>query len=98
MRSDNSPQFNGHEFKNFSEYLGFNPRGITPYWPKAKREAERLVQTLEKEGKNWKQGLYEFLRHYRATPQSLYYQYVFPFEALNNRNLKTSLPELPVTI
>lgn len=83
LKSDNGPPFNGHEFKNVSEYLGFKHRRITPYWPRANGEAERLVQTLQKsikiahlEGKNWKQELYKFLRQYRATPRALYHQRV----------------------
>ena len=102
LKSDNGPPFNGHEFENFSEYLGFKHRRITLYWPRANGEAERLVQTLEKsiriahlEGKNWKQELYKFLRQYGATPHST--TNVSPCEALNNRKLKTTIPELPVT-
>lgn len=67
LKSDNGPPFNGLEFKNFADHLGFKDRRITPYWPKANGEAERLVQTLEKtiriahiEGKNWRQELYKF--------------------------------------
>ena len=67
LKSDNGPPFNGHDFKNFAGYLGFKHRKITPLWPKANGEAERLVQTLKKniriahiEGKNWKQELYKF--------------------------------------
>lgn len=97
LKSDNGPPFNGHEFKN----LGFKHRRITPYWPRANGEAERLVQTLEKsiriahlEGKNWKQELYKFLRQYRATPHST--TSVSPCEALYNRKLKTTIPELPL--
>ena len=48
LKSDNGPPFNGSEFKNFADFLGFKHRRITPYWPKANGEAERLVQTLEK--------------------------------------------------
>lgn len=102
LKSDNGPPFNGHEFKNFSDYLGFKHRRITPYWPRANGEAERLVQTLQKsiriahlEGKNWKQELYKFLRQYRATPHSTIN--VSPSEALNNRKLKTTIPESPIT-
>ena len=47
LKSDNSPPVNGHEFKSFADYLGFKHRRITPYWPRANGEAERLVQTLE---------------------------------------------------
>ena len=62
-----------------------------------------MVQTLEKsvriahlEGKNWKQDLelYKFLHQYRATPHST--TSVSPSEALNNRKLKTTIPELPL--
>ena len=88
--------------KTFADYLGFKHRRITPCWPRANGEAERLVQTLEKsirithlEGKNWKQELYKFLRQYRATPHST--TSVSPSEALNNRKLKTTIPELPLT-
>ncbi|XP_022797858.1 uncharacterized protein K02A2.6-like [Stylophora pistillata] len=90
LKSDNGPPFNGHEFKNFSDYLGFKHRRIIPYWPRANGEAERLVQTPKKhirishlEGKNWKQELYKFLRQYRATPHSTIN--VSPSEALNSR-------------
>jgi len=61
-----------------------------------------LVQTLEKsiiiahlKGNNWKQELYKFLRQYRATPHST--TIVSPSEVLNNRKLKTTIPELPFT-
>ena len=61
LKSDNAPPFNGHEFKNFADYLGFKHRKITPLWPKENGGAQRLVETLEKniriahiEGKNWK--------------------------------------------
>jgi len=102
LKSDNGPPFNGHEFKNFSEYLGLKHRRIAPYWPRANEEAECPVQTLEKsiriahlEGKNWKQELYEFLRQYRTTPHST--TYVSPCEALKNRKLNTTRPGLLVT-
>ena len=48
MKSENGPPFNGHEFQNFADYLGFKHRKITPIWPKENGEAEHLVQTLEK--------------------------------------------------
>ena len=102
LKSDNGPPFNGHEFKDFSDYQGFKHRRITPYWPRANGEAEHLVKTLEKsiriahlEGKNWKQELYKFLRQYRSTPHST--TNVSPSEALNSRKLKTKIPELPIT-
>ena len=63
LKSDNGPPFNGLEFKNFADYLGFKHRRI--------------------------------LRQYRATPHSTIG--VSPSEALNNRKLKTTIPELPLT-
>ena len=39
---------NGHEFETFANHLGFKHTRITPYWPKANGEAERLVMTLVK--------------------------------------------------
>ena len=99
LKSDNGPPFFGHEFRKFTEYLGFEHRKITPYWPKANGEAERFMQTIEKcirtantDGKNWKQEMHKFLRQYRATPHST--TDISPSEALNQRKLKTTLPEL----
>ena len=93
------PPFNGMEFKNFAEHLGFHYRKITPLWPRANGEAERVMKTLGKcvraatvEHKNWKQELYKFLRQYRATPHST--TDISPCEALNLRKLKTTLPEV----
>ena len=92
LKSDNGPPFNGREFKNFADYLEYKHRKITPLWLKANGEAERLVQTLEKnirianiEGKIWKQELYKFLRQYGGTPHST--THVSPSEALNSRKL-----------
>ena len=32
LKSDNGPLFNGLEFKNFADYLGFKHRRITPFF------------------------------------------------------------------
>ena len=99
LKSDNGPRFNGVELKNFAEHLGFQHRKITPLWPRANGEAERFMMTLEKcvrtatiEHKNWKEELNKFLRQYRATPHST--TGISPCEALNQRKLKTTLPEV----
>ncbi|XP_048735644.2 uncharacterized protein K02A2.6-like [Ostrea edulis] len=96
LKSDNGPPFNGSEFKQFAEYLGFKHRKITPLWPKANAESERFMRTIEKtirasnvESKNWKQEIYTFLRHYRATPHCT--TKLSPFEILFGRTLKTKL-------
>ena len=78
--------------------LGFQHRRITPCWSKANGEAERFMRTLGKairtanvERRIWKQDLHKFLRQYRATPHLT--TGISPCEALNQRNLKTILPE-----
>ncbi|KAK3748859.1 hypothetical protein QZH41_012061, partial [Actinostola sp. cb2023] len=48
LRSDNGPPFNGNEFREFANYLGFLHRTITPYWPRANGEAERFMRTIKK--------------------------------------------------
>ena len=48
LKSDNGPPFNGEEFENFANHLGFKQRKITPYWPRANGEAERFMKTIEK--------------------------------------------------
>ena len=53
---------------------------------------EKCVLTAVVEGKNWKQELYKFFRQYRATPHTT--TNVSPSEALNDRKLKITLPEV----
>ena len=54
-------------------------------------DPRKIHQNCSPRGKNWKQEL----RQYRATPHST--TGVSPSEALNNRKLKTTIPELPLT-
>ena len=35
VRSDNGPPFNGREFREFAQTLGFKHRKVTPLWPRA---------------------------------------------------------------
>ena len=83
----------------FATHFGFTHRRITPMWPRANGEAERLMRTLEKairtaviEGKSWRQELFTFLRQYRATPHSTTGK--SPSELLNGRKLKSTLPQI----
>ncbi len=52
VKTDNGPPFNGHEFSQFAEYLGFRHRKITPLHPIANGHAERFMQPLAKMHKN----------------------------------------------
>ena len=57
---------------------------------------EKAIRTAHIEKKNWKQEMYKFLRQYRATPHSS--TGISPSEALNQRKLKTELPQIMSTI
>jgi hypothetical protein len=96
-KSDNGPPFNSEEFSDWSRYIGMEHRKITPRWPEANGEIERFMRTLNKvlriakmEKGSWKQELFKFLRHYRATPHSS--TGMSPSEMLNSRKLRTELP------
>ena len=100
LKTDNSPTFNGRELAQFANHLGFHHRKITPLWPCANGEVERFMAPLMKairaahiEQRSWKQELYNFLRQYRATPHCM--TGVSPSEALNQRQMRVTLPQLP---
>ena len=44
VRTDNGPPFNSEDFQKFATHLGFTHRRITPVWPRANGEAERLMK------------------------------------------------------
>jgi transposase InsO family protein len=46
--SDNGPPFNSEEFAQFAQHEGFTHLRITPEHPRANREAERFIQTINK--------------------------------------------------
>ena len=47
LKSDNGPPFSGHEFRKFTEYLGFEHRRITPYTgPKPMVKQNNLCKQL----------------------------------------------------
>jgi glutaredoxin-related protein len=103
VKSDNGSPFQSREFKQFSHYLGFKHRRITPYWPRANAECERFMKTIGKtikastvQGSPWKQDLYRFLRNYRATPHPS--TGVPPATAMFNRPMKVRLPQLSTNI
>lgn len=99
VKTDNGPPFNGELFTKWGASIGFTHRKITPLWPQANGEAERMMGTLGKvirishlEKKNWKQQLYNFLRHYRATPHST--TGISPAEMLYGRKIRTEIPTI----
>ena len=96
VKTDNGPPFNGEQFSSWAKYTGFAHRLVTPLWPEANGEAERFMRTLGKairtakvDSGNWKQEIFMFLRHYRATPHSS--TGLSPAEMLNGRKLRTEV-------
>ncbi|MES9884605.1 MAG: transposase family protein, partial [Sedimenticola sp.] len=97
-RSDNGPPFNGYEFSQFADYLGFKHRKICPAHPESNSNAENFMKPLQKcvkiakiEGRSYKQELNVFLRNYRATPHPSTGS--APATLMFSRNIKTGLPE-----
>ena len=100
IRTDNGPPFQGQEFADYAEKMGFKHRKITPLHPKANGEAERFMQPMMKavrcakaEDESWKQALYTYLRNYRATPHCTLKK--SPAELLLGRQIQTQLPSMP---
>ena len=48
IRIDNGPPFNGQDWANFAEHMGFKHRRVTPLWPRENGEAERFMRTVMK--------------------------------------------------
>ncbi|KAK2552072.1 Uncharacterized protein P5673_026817 [Acropora cervicornis] len=103
VRSDNGPPFNGREFREFAQTLGFKHRKVTPLWPRANGQVERFMRTIKKsvaaakaDGKPWKTELFQLLRNYRSTPHSS--TGIAPATALFNRPMRNELPEVPQPI
>lgn len=100
VRTDNGPPFNGKEFADFAQTLGFKHRKVTPLWPRANGEVERFMRTIKKaieaakvDHRPWKEELCDLLRNYRATPHTS--TGIPPGTALFNRPMRTKLPQVP---
>ncbi len=48
LKTDNGPPFQSQSFAQFSQYMGFHHRKITPAWPKANSESQSFLRTLNK--------------------------------------------------
>ena len=99
IRTDNGPCFISKEFREFSKYIGFKHRKVTPRWPRANGEAERMVRTLKKflricrsENRSFTQALHRFLRNYRATPHPSTGE--TPATLIFGHPMRTRLPEV----
>ena len=90
---------NSKALKDFATNFGFKHRKVTPLWPRANGEVERFMRTLKnaliksaQDGLPWKQGLYAFLRNYRATPHCSTGKP--PAEVLFSKEFSTKLPNV----
>jgi len=75
--TDNGPQFISRQFTTYLESHAIEHRRVTPHWPSANGEVERMNQTIKHaiqcahhEGKNWRDELHNFLLVYRTTPHN----------------------------
>ena len=101
--SDNGLPFNSEEFAQFAAHEGFVHHRITPEHPRANREAERFMQTLNRteqiahlQGKHASQreiAEQDMLTSYRDTPHPA--TGVTPYEALHGRPIRTRLDREP---
>ena len=76
VKSDNGAPFQS-ELANYALLNGFKHRRVSPLWPEANGEAERLLKTIHKatratkvECKEWYLEMYTFLRNYSAAPHT----------------------------
>ena len=100
VKTDGGPPFNGtdsHDFKMYMKWAGVKHTVVSPEDPEANGLAENFMKMVKKvwhttrtEKKSFKQELYKYLRHYRATPHSSTGKP--PAELLFNRKIRTRLP------
>ena len=98
ITADNGPPYPGHEMKDYASEMGFRMELLTPEDPQSNGFAEAFVRILCKllhtsvaEGKDPREVLHKYLMHYRATPHPT--TGVSPAEMLNNRKIRTKLPQ-----
>uniref|UniRef100_A0A9J7YJQ8 Integrase catalytic domain-containing protein n=1 Tax=Cyprinus carpio carpio TaxID=630221 RepID=A0A9J7YJQ8_CYPCA len=92
--SDNGPQYDCGEFKEFAKYYGFKHVTSSPLYPQANGQAEKgvqIVKRLLKKAKDGKTDPHLALLSYRAAPLECG---ASPAELLMCRKLRTTLPQL----
>ena len=99
LRSDNGLCYSSKEFLQFLEFYHVHHTTSSPHHPQSNGFPEALVgiskKLMEKsikDGKLWNYGLMQ----YHVTPISS--PIPSPLEALTGRKLRTSLPQIPLTI
>ena len=93
--SDNGPQFYSREFREFSKFYEFRHKTSSPHYPRSNGKAEggvRIVKRILKKAELSGGDAYLGLLAYRTSP--LEESGISPAEMLQNRKLRTRLPEL----
>ena len=88
--SDNGPQFDSRDMKEFASTYGFQHITSSPYYPQSNGLAERMVKTVKSLLRDTSDP-YLALLSYRATP--LPWCNYSPSELLMGRRVKTYIPQ-----
>ena len=91
LMSDNGPQFNCKEMKEFAEAYNFKHVTSSPLYPQSNGLAERSVRTVKELLRN-AEDIYLALLAYRATP--LPWCHLSPTELLMGRRVRTNVPQI----
>lgn len=99
MQTDNGPQFQSDEFKDFCEENGIKLLHSKPYWPQQNGEVERQNRSILKRliisqntNKDWQKELQDYLLMYRSTPHSTTLR--TPSELMFGRTIQDKLPQI----
>ena len=91
MVTDNGPQFDSHEMKEFAQSYEFQHTTTSPYFPQSNGFAERMVKTMKKLLEH-SADPYKSILSYRATP--LPWCGLSPAELLMGRRIRTDIPQV----
>ena len=91
LLTDNGPQFDCKEMRDFATAYNFTHTTSSPYYPQANGLAERSVKTIKDLLKNCGDP-YLALLAYRATP--LPWCHFSPAQLLMGRNIRTDVPQV----
>lgn len=100
IKTDNGPQFISGELLDYCKQYGIEHRRITPYWPQANGEVERINRSIGKRLKishetvdsDWQWDLRTFVLMHNSSPHST--TGVAPSSLMFGRTLKDKLPGL----
>ena len=91
MVTDNGPQFDSHEMKEFAQAYEFQHTTTSQYFPKSNGFAERMVKTVKKLLEHTTDP-YKSILSYRATPPP--WCGLSPAELLMGRRIRTDIPQV----